>query len=306
MRCIVSIGAATVVVMMMAESAFSQALPPPRDRRPTRASTLAPGVSEACKVLPLRFTSTPEEATDYYAKANGILAMEQVKLIASSNQKAISADWLTAFVSPFRVAAGTTVTDTSDKAGGNDITRTPTETAADDVMAHFTQGGDLYFTAALPLFSCLPSVTAAGTRIRVFLFALPRLGLVAPALGTNTPSEVTEYNVDLGVEPYVDWGNENFKVFAQARFACSTFRPPLRQPSSWRMERNGSPSINSLSVRSCTCCALATGRCSPVLACPSQPHTIPENCCFKSPRFNSVNSTTTGRRDRAPSSVVIG
>ena len=128
--------------------------------------------------------------------------MEQAKFLGWKNQKTVSVDWVTAYAAPFRATVGTTVSDTKDPASGTD-----TSTASDNVMARFTQGGDVYTTIAYPLFACTTMGGDDKTPIpRFYVIAFPRLGMVTPALGTNVPTEVTEFNFDLGAELYADWG----------------------------------------------------------------------------------------------------
>src|SRR5262245_8784617 len=131
-----------VLLALATSNAFGQAAVPPPDRH---LSSAVQGVS-GCKFLPLKFDSSDDEVKEFYTNAKGVLAMEQVKFIASKNQKAVSVDWLTGFVSPFRLAAGTTLSDTSNPPGDNPP-KTTAQNTADDTMTKFTQGGDLYFTA---------------------------------------------------------------------------------------------------------------------------------------------------------------
>jgi hypothetical protein len=79
-----------------------------------RARRLASNTA-ACRVLPLHFDATPEETEAYYSQGKGVAPLEQVKFIGGKNQKSVSADFISAFLAPFRFSAGTTVTDTNSQ-----------------------------------------------------------------------------------------------------------------------------------------------------------------------------------------------
>lgn len=237
-RCLAVAVGVSISGFLLASQGFAQAFVPPPDRRPGpgigglpvgRIGIAGPerAALGSCRLIPLWFGDPPEYAQQFYAKTSGVTAMEQVKFIGLNKQKALSADWLTVFATPFRVAAGTTVTDTRTADATQEDSNLSSNAVSDDLLMRFSQGGDIYLTGTFPIFACIPASDPDETLpfSRFFVLFMPRIGMVAPWLGTNVPTEVQEWNLDTGIELYADWGPKDFKAFVQMRLALQKLSP---------------------------------------------------------------------------------
>jgi hypothetical protein len=219
--------ALVLTVLLTSSAAMAQSLPP----LPTFKTDASGNRLQSATLPPNKWILFPtvgekkEDVADFFGiTAIGITPLDQVKFLLKNDQKTLWAEWFAGVLGPVRVGASSAVSDTSSSStsSGAGNTQKPDTTAADDAMNRVINGGDIMISGALPIlaYSQDPKGTGSDAIFRAFVFFLPRIGLNIPALGTNTVTQVTEWNFEpFAGELYAEYGNSDLKVYAHTRLA---------------------------------------------------------------------------------------
>lgn len=213
------------IVLLTSSVVSAQSLPPMPVFRTDGSGTKTQNATlPANKWIPFPTVGeNKEDVADFFGiTASGISPLDQVKFLLKNDQKSVWAEWFAGVLGPVRVGASSAVSDTSTPSSGSGNTQSASTTAGDDAMNRVINGGDMMITGALPVvaYSQDPKGASNEAIFRAFVFFLPRVGLNIPALGTNTVTQVTEWNFEpIAGEVYGEYGNTELKVYAHGRLA---------------------------------------------------------------------------------------
>jgi hypothetical protein len=154
-----------------------------------------------------------EDARSFFDE-KGFSTLEQVRLIGTTERGTLAAEMLSDFVGAFRLAFGAVISKAESEGdgdqSGNNASSDSREETLDTLLAG---GGNAYLALAWPF---LHFGSLEGP-FRMVGYALPRYGIVLPALGSETDEILQNFDPALELHLQLRSDEDMFQFFLQGR-----------------------------------------------------------------------------------------